>query len=67
MKILIRNKSASKIQSKWKKWKLENNPTTNEKSFMQKIFTFFKKINTFRLFDCALSSMCAEMVMRKWH
>lgn len=42
MKILIRNKSASKIQSKWKKWKLKNNPTPNQISFMQKIFTFFK-------------------------
>lgn len=28
---------------------------------------FIKKINTFRLFDCSLSSMCAELVMRKWH
>ena len=28
---------------------------------------FIKKINTFRLFDCTLSSMCGELVMRKWH
>ena len=28
---------------------------------------FIQKKNTFVLFDCALSSMCAEFVMRKWH
>lgn len=28
---------------------------------------FIKKKNTFVLFDCPLSSMCAEFVMRKWH
>ena len=28
---------------------------------------FIQKKNTFVLFDCALSSMCAELVMRKWH
>ena len=28
---------------------------------------FIEKRNTFILFDCPLSSMCAEFVMRKWH
>jgi hypothetical protein len=28
---------------------------------------FIQKKNTFVLFDCPLSSMCAEFVMRKWH
>jgi hypothetical protein len=28
---------------------------------------FIKKKNTFVLFDCPISSMCAEFVMRKWH
>ena len=28
---------------------------------------FIEKRNTFILFDCPLSSMCCEFVMRKWH
>ncbi len=28
---------------------------------------FIEKRNTFILFDCPLSSMCGEFVMRKWH
>ena len=28
---------------------------------------FIQKKNTFVLFNCPLSSMCAEFVMRKWH
>jgi len=28
---------------------------------------FIQKKNTFVLFDCPVSSMCAEFVMRKWH
>jgi hypothetical protein len=28
---------------------------------------FIEKKNTFILFECPLESMCAELVMRKWH